>query len=106
MARTVKDLLAIKKMSYSRLTANQDGRGFGSGYSDGSGNRGRGSRDDLEFLLDRMYTQNSQANDLSKLMREIQYLEANLNSSFESISFLMTPNEERNLDCLADKDEA
>lgn len=104
MARTVKDLLAIKKMAYGRLN-DQQNRGFGGGYSERDGNRGHGRHGDVEDLLDRMFHQAQSHNDCTKLLQEIQYLEANLNSSFESVSFMMSKNEQRNLDCLADKDE-
>ena len=105
MARTVKDLLAIKKMAYSNMNANQAGRGFGGNYSGGGGGRGRGQHGEVEDLLDRLFHQAEAHNDSTRLLQEIQYLEANLDSSFESVSFMMTSNEQRNLDCLADKDE-
>lgn len=100
MAHTVKDLLSIKKMTYGRLTH----RGGGRMESRGGG-RGRGDDSDIDYLIIELGNQARHHHRITQLLQEIAYLEANLNSSFESVSFMMTEDEERNINCLAGKDE-
>ena len=91
MAKTVKDLLAVKKMNYQELVDTKIRR---------PGGFGRGRDDEFAELSEILISRLEHDGKLTRLLGEISYLESKLDSEFESVSFMVTEREMRQLECI------
>ncbi|MCY1285327.1 hypothetical protein D9M68_17780 [compost metagenome] len=91
MAKTVKDLLSLKKISYQELIFETGGR-RSSAFHRGPESVGE--------MMEQISIQLMKTSRTDRLLSEIQYLEARLDNSFESVSFMANETEIRQLECM------